>query len=55
MRPTPCQNETETNVCRAYIHVRYDAAASIRGTAIDAYPFTTMLWGAGELVVAYTI
>lgn len=35
--------------------MRYDAAASIRGTAIDAYPLTTMLCGAGELVVAYTI
>lgn len=27
---------------------------SISGTAIDAYPLTTRLCGAGELVVAYT-
>lgn len=36
----------------SYIHVRYDAAASISGTATDAYVFTTALCGAGELVVA---
>ena len=35
-----------------YIHVRYDAAASISGTATDAYVLTTALCGAGELVVA---
>jgi hypothetical protein len=35
-----------------YIHVRYDAAASISGTATDAYELTTALCGAGELVVA---
>ena len=65
MRPTPCQKweeedpgkmEIDLSNCSIdqgiHIHVRYDAAASISGTATDAYVFTTALCGAGELVVA---
>lgn len=38
-----------------YIQVIHDAAISTNGTNIDANPLTSMVCGAGDEVVVYTI
>jgi hypothetical protein len=51
MRQTPYNQNQNIN----YSHVNHVAATKTIGASIDAYPLTTALWGAGELVDAYNI